>query len=218
GRVPDSARHVGGERRRRAALAPRARDRLQARRPRRPRAREKEARRALSRRLSPVRRGRGGSGRPPRTGTESDRRAWFAQQRGAMVGRVHAPGDRRDHDRRRRFVVWLGLSALLHLPMTPVFGLVGLLGLLKPPDDDDVPSGPPIVAIPIDLLEEPAPEATQPPAPSEPAAPPMAVEAPPEPEAPKPLPPKPKPPEPAPPAEEPAKAPESGIADPVAMA
>lgn len=135
-----------------------------------------------------------------------------------MVGRVHAPGDRRDHDRRRRFVVWLGLSALLHLPMTPVFGLVGLLGLLKPPDDDDVPSGPPIVAIPIDLLEEPAPEATQPPAPSEPAAPPMAVEAPPEPEAPKPLPPKPKPPEPAPPAEEPAKAPESGIADPVAMA
>src|SRR5690606_41430396 len=110
------------------------------------------------------------------------RRALRARRRWARGGRVHAPRGRRARGRRRRFVVWLGLSALRRLPMAPLFGLVGLLGLLKPPDDDGVPSGPPIVAIPIDLLEEPAPapEATEPPAPSEPAAPPMAVEAPPE--------------------------------------
>lgn len=120
--------------------------------------------------------------------------------------------------------MWLGVSALLHLPMTPVFGLVGLLGLLEPPDDDDGPSGPPIVAIPIDLLNEPEPAPPEaPPPPSEAVPPPSVVEAAREPEAPKPPPPpppKPKPqtPEPAPSAEAPATPPEQGIGDPVAMA
>src|SRR5690606_4886730 len=147
--------------------------------------------------------------------------AWFARRLDAMVPRVHALGERREHGKRRRFVVWLGVSALLHLPMTPVFGLVGLLGLLEPPDDDDGPSGPPIVAIPIDLLNEPEPAPPEaPPPPSEAVPPPSVVEAAREPEAPKPPPPpppKPKPqtPEPAPSAEAPATPPEQGIGDPV---
>jgi len=61
---------------------------------------------------------------------------------------------------------------LLHVPFTPLLGVFGLLGwLLK--EDADIPEGPPITAIPIDVIEEAeAPPAPAPPEPAAPVAPP----------------------------------------------
>jgi hypothetical protein len=69
---------------------------------------------------------------------------------------------------RRRLWRLLALSALLHVPLTPVFALAGLLGLLsRPAPTPEVPDLGQIHAIPIDLLEpgpEPAAEPNSPPA------------------------------------------------------
>jgi hypothetical protein len=54
---------------------------------------------------------------------------------------------------RRRLWTLLGLSVLLHVPLTPLAALIGLLGLLRA-TTDDVPEAPPLTAIPIDILEE----------------------------------------------------------------
>jgi hypothetical protein len=127
-------------------------------------------------------------------------------------------------DNDRRWMFWALVSALLHVPFTPLVGVFGLVGWFMN-RDPDVPLGPPITAIPIDILEEPAesppPEpAAQPlaPAPPAPAPPPAAVGPKPPPKrespaasasaAPSAAPPKPS-----------AEAPNSGapIADPVAM-
>ena len=80
--------------------------------------------------------------------------------------------------RRWRFFGLLGLSLLLHSPLTPwaaLLGLIGLLGISDPVEAQDLP---PITAIPVDILHEepgepepappPAPKATEPSAPPEP--------------------------------------------------
>lgn len=88
----------------------------------------------------------------------------------------------------RRWWPWAVVSVVLHVPFTPLLGVLGLLGWFLN-QEPDVPEGPPITAIPIDVIEEPA-EAPPPPAPpSEPAAPPAAVDPnQPKPQAPKPPP------------------------------
>jgi hypothetical protein len=122
---------------------------------------------------------------------------------------------------------WALVSVVLHVPFTPLVGVFGLVGWFIN-RDPEIPAGPPITAIPIDILEE-APEAPEaPPPPPEPVAVPAPVPAPPPPataEAPKPPPKRESPassasavasapPPPKPSAEAPTGAP---IADPVAM-
>jgi hypothetical protein len=75
-------------------------------------------------------------------------------------------------DNDRRWLVWALVSAILHLPFTPLVGLLGLMGWFLT-QDPDIPEGPPITTIPIDLLDEetaPAAAPEPPPAPAEPAA------------------------------------------------
>ncbi len=85
----------------------------------------------------------------------------------------------------RRLGPWLALALVLHAPLTPVAGLLGLLQLLGP--QDDVPTLPPVTEIPLDIFEddtpkagpeatpapppEPEPEPVAPPPPAEPKAP-----------------------------------------------
>jgi hypothetical protein len=94
-------------------------------------------------------------------------------------------------------MVWAAVvSAILHVPFTPLIGVLGLMGWFLT-QDPDIPEGPPITTIPIDLLEEetappaapepppapvepaaspaPAPDATKPPPREAPAAPPSAA-------------------------------------------
>ena len=87
----------------------------------------------------------------------------------------------------RRWWPWALVSVLLHVPFTPLLGVLGLLGWLLN-QEPDIPEGPPITAIPIDIIEEPAEE----PAPPAAAPPPEPVAAP-APEGPKPAAPKPPP-------------------------
>jgi hypothetical protein len=57
------------------------------------------------------------------------------------------------------FVRWLALSLALHLPLTPLLGLLGIVLALAPPPDD-APPPPPLTEIPVELLpqtEEPSP-------------------------------------------------------------
>lgn len=83
--------------------------------------------------------------------------------------------------KRWRFYGLLGLSMVLHSALTPwaaLLGLIGWLGLSEPPETVDLP---PITAIPIDLIEVPAPD----PVPADPEAeaePSGAVVLPPSPE------------------------------------
>lgn len=92
----------------------------------------------------------------------------------------------------RRWWPWAVVSVVLHVPFTPLLGVLGLLGWFLN-QEPDIPEGPPITAIPIDIIEEPAEE----PAPPAPAPEPVAAPAP---EGPKPAPPKPPPKPSAPPA------------------
>ena len=119
---------------------------------------------------------------------------------------------------------WALLSALLHVPFTPLVGLLGLVGLFLR-TDPDIPEGPPITAIPIEILEE---ETEPPPAPATAPAEPPATSPPPTPEptakAPDPKPAPPPAPEtstakPAPPPSASAAGSDAGapIRDPVAM-
>ncbi len=82
-----------------------------------------------------------------------------------MVCRVEALPRRRvpSDNRARRLLGLLGVSVLLHVPLTPLGALLGLLGLLgdpslgkPPPDLGDV------LGIPVDLLDEGRPEAPAP--------------------------------------------------------
>lgn len=121
-------------------------------------------------------------------------------------------------DNDRRWMLWALLSLVLHVPFTPLIGVLGLVGWFLN-SQDDIPEGPPITAIPIDLIEEEvAPEKPADASPAEPAAPAAVPEPTPEPG------PKPRLPEPAPSATPPAPsasvaAPEKGapISDPVTM-
>jgi hypothetical protein len=145
-------------------------------------------------------------------------RAW------SYLGGVEARTRRRVHldTTPSRVGRWLMLSVVLHAPLTPIAGLIGLLHFFDR-RDQEVPVLPPVTEIPLDLIDEaelaqPA-EPVPPPAPAEPPAP--VVEAPPaepEPEAPKPKPKPQKPPKPATPVPEPGSsaAPDKQIADPLA--
>jgi hypothetical protein len=101
------------------------------------------------------------------------------------------PNWRGQPDTTHRRLLWLVLvSLLLHVPMTPLIALLGLLGSLADPDET-APALPPITAIPVDLIpgDEPAGGTPEPPAPTEPPSAPdkpsvSEVEA----EAPKPKP------------------------------
>ena len=65
---------------------------------------------------------------------------------------------------RRRLWTLLGVSVLLHVPLTPLAALLGLLAFLGA-EQADVPDAPPLVAIPVDLLNDSElPGATEPPA------------------------------------------------------
>lgn len=62
----------------------------------------------------------------------------------------------RDTTSLRRFWKLLLLSLVLHAPLTPLAALVGLIGLLARPPEDNVPvPHEKITAIPVDLLEDP---------------------------------------------------------------
>lgn len=80
----------------------------------------------------------------------------------------------RDTPSRRRLWKLLGLSLVLHAPLTPLGALIGLVGLLSRSPAE--PQGPvePLKTIPIDLVEEPgtapAPAAAPPAAPPQPKA------------------------------------------------
>jgi hypothetical protein len=97
---------------------------------------------------------------------------------------------------RRRGLAWfLALAALLHVPLTPIGALIGLLALLRPSAEEPPPDT--LNAIPVSLLSDEelaALGATSEPPPAEPAAAPApaAVEPAAAPEPPKPKP-KPKP-------------------------
>lgn len=71
----------------------------------------------------------------------------------------------------RRMGRWMALALVLHAPLTPLGGFLGLLQLLNV--DDDVITLPPVTEIPLDIIDDdtpPAgPEATSPP-PPEPVA------------------------------------------------
>jgi hypothetical protein len=90
-------------------------------------------------------------------------------------------------DTDRRWMFWALVSVILHVPFTPLVGLLGLVGWALS-DANDIPEGPPITAIPIDILEDepPAPAPEVPAAPVEPVAPPApaATPDPPKPRAP----------------------------------
>jgi hypothetical protein len=80
---------------------------------------------------------------------------------------------------RSRFAKLFALSVLLHLPLTPVVALLGLLQFLKTPVDDDTTPAPALTAIPVDLFEAEEPAApAPPPAPTEPAQPTASTEDP----------------------------------------
>lgn len=90
---------------------------------------------------------------------------------------------RADND--RRWMFWALLSVVLHVPFTPLVGVFGLVGWFLN-RDVEVPAGPPITAIPIDILEEtlepaapePPPEPVAPPTPTPSPAPPATAEGP----------------------------------------
>jgi hypothetical protein len=67
---------------------------------------------------------------------------------------------------------WLALALVLHAPLTPVVGLLGLLRFTGA--EDEVPTLPPVTEIPLDIIDDDTPPAgaegaTPPPAPPEPA-------------------------------------------------
>lgn len=62
-----------------------------------------------------------------------------------------------------RFFRVLAVSVLIHAPLTPVIGLLGLMGLLAGKPGDEPPPADPITAIPIDLVADERPS-TPPPA------------------------------------------------------
>ena len=128
-------------------------------------------------------------------------------------------------DNDRRWMFWAVLSVLLHVPFTPLVGVLGLVGWFLS-TDPDIPEAPPITTIPIELLEEEAaaPEAPAPLAPADPAAVPTPTPEPGPTAAVKPLPEKPPTPDAGapdagPPPKASAEAPDGGapIADPVAL-
>jgi hypothetical protein len=108
--------------------------------------------------------------------------------------------------RRRRGLTWfLALAALLHVPLTPIGALIGLLALIRPPAEEPPPET--LNAIPVSLLSDEELAAlgvTNDPPPAEPAVAPAPApgEAAVVPEVPKPKP-KPKP--------KPVEAPDGGI-------
>lgn len=55
---------------------------------------------------------------------------------------------------RFRFLVLVAVSFLLHLPVSPLALLVGLLGFARPLTSPDVPEPEPITAIPVDILND----------------------------------------------------------------
>lgn len=81
--------------------------------------------------------------------------------------------------RRWRFLGMVGLSLVLHSPLTPFAALLGLLGFLGLSDPVEAQDLPPITAIPVDILYDEPTEAEPEPVASEPAEP---TPAPPEPE------------------------------------
>jgi hypothetical protein len=92
----------------------------------------------------------------------------------------------------RRIGRWLALSLVLHAPLTPVLGLVGLVRLLG--NQDDIPTLPPVTEIPLDIIEDDAPPAGKPA--ETPATPePETIAEPPAPKDPEPVVKKPKKPE-----------------------
>ena len=60
----------------------------------------------------------------------------------------------------RRIGRWLALSLVLHAPLTPVLGLVGLVRLVG--NQDDLPTLPPVTEIPLDIIDDDAPPAGKP--------------------------------------------------------
>ncbi|HEY8944614.1 MAG TPA: hypothetical protein VIM73_10150, partial [Polyangiaceae bacterium] len=75
-----------------------------------------------------------------------------------------------------RMVRWLALSAVLHIPVTPLAALLGLALLLVPREDEVPVNVPPITEIPIELLPETeAPEPAPPASPAPDAAPAAAA-------------------------------------------
>lgn len=84
----------------------------------------------------------------------------------------------------RRIGRWLALSLVLHAPLTPVVGLVGLVHLLG--NQDDIPTLPPVTEIPLDIIDDDAPPAGKPA--ETPATPePEAIAEPPTPKEPEPV-------------------------------
>lgn len=86
------------------------------------------------------------------------------------------PGAREDEGFRgrarplRALIRWLALSLALHLPATPLLGLLGLALAVRAPEDD-LPPPPPLNEIPLEILSETSPAEAPLAAPSEPAAP-----------------------------------------------
>jgi hypothetical protein len=128
-------------------------------------------------------------------------------------------------DNDRRWMFWAVLSVLLHVPFTPLVGVLGLVGWFLS-TDQDIPEAPPITTIPIELFEEEAaaPEPPAPPAPVDPAAVPTPAPEPgpkPAPKAPPEKPPTPDAgaPDAGPPPKPSTEAPDGSapIADPVAL-
>jgi hypothetical protein len=71
------------------------------------------------------------------------------------------------------FVRWIALSLALHLPLTPLLGLLGIVLALGPPPDD-APPPPPLTEIPVEILPQ-TEETAPPPAPPEPMSEPEAA-------------------------------------------
>lgn len=70
-----------------------------------------------------------------------------------MDGWTPERGARNTHS--RPWIIALVASLLLHVPLTPLAGLIGLVAmLLGAPSNDDAPPAPPITEIPVELLSE----------------------------------------------------------------
>lgn len=70
-----------------------------------------------------------------------------------MDGWTPERGARNTHS--RPWIIALVASLLLHVPLTPLAGLIGLVAmLLGAPRSDDAPAAPPITEIPVELLSD----------------------------------------------------------------